>query len=282
MIYAILTSISSMVLHNSLSNYLAKRKFTTNLSAITVNFLSYLVCIVAFGILMITDNISLYTVVTGVIFGVVTLISAQYKLLALNKGPMHLTLLFTTSSMIIPSLSGAFFGEKLSVFKVLTILVLIFFLYLSFEKNNSTKAQKSWFFFTFLAFLFQGAIGILQKIHQASAHKDESSGFLFVAFICAVVFCLIQSKGKLDTQVSDKKVLFICFICGVCVFIMNYINLKLSGIMPSQLFFPLINGSTIVASSLVSVFLFKEKLSPRQSIGITGGIISLIAICFVQ
>jgi multidrug transporter EmrE-like cation transporter len=62
---------------------------------------------------------------------------------------------------------------------------------------------------------------------------------------------------------------------------MNFINLKLSGMLPSQLFFPLINGSAIVLSSLVSVLLFKEKLTRRQTIGLVGGIASLIAICLI-
>ena len=58
--------------------------------------------------------------------------------------------------------------------------------------------------------------------------------------------------------------------------------LILSGILPSQLFFPLINGSTIVLSSLVSVLVFKEKLTARQTVGLVGGILSLCAICILQ
>jgi multidrug transporter EmrE-like cation transporter len=63
---------------------------------------------------------------------------------------------------------------------------------------------------------------------------------------------------------------------------MNYINLKLSGLLPSQLFFPLINGSAIILSSLSSVFIFKESLSKKQVVGLVGGILSLIAICLVK
>ena len=62
---------------------------------------------------------------------------------------------------------------------------------------------------------------------------------------------------------------------------MNYLNLKLSGLIPSQLFFPLINGSTIVLSALLSVAVFKERLNKKQIIGLCGGILSLIAICLV-
>ena len=59
-------------------------------------------------------------------------------------------------------------------------------------------------------------------------------------------------------------------------------NLKLSGLLPSQLFFPVVNGSAIILSSVMSVLLFKEKLTKRQVVGLLGGIISLVAICLVK
>lgn len=277
----LLTSISSMVLQNGLFNYITKKKLNTNSSILSFNILIYIVCIIVFGIIMITGTVSLYTIVLGLLFGIVTFLSNVYKLLALTKGPMHLTLLFTTSSMIIPALSGVFFGEKFSLLKLVVVAVLLLFLYLSFDKNDSTKIGGIWFFLCLLAFLLQGAIGILQKIHQSSIHKGENAGFLFVAFICASVFCLIRNKGKFDSSVVDKKIVFIGLLCGVCTFAMNFINLKLSGLLPSQLFFPLVNGSSIVLSSAMSVVLFKEHLSKKQTIGLIGGILSLIAICFV-
>ena len=230
---------------------------------------------------MFTGRVSLYTVIIGLAFGIVTYLSNFYRMLALTKGPMHITLLFTTSSMIIPAISGIFFGEKFSLAKLVAVFVLLVFLYLSFEKNNSTKIGGAWFVFTLIAFLTQGVIGVLQKIHQSSVHKGESAGFLFVAFLCAIVFGLIQNKGIFDSAVLNGKIIGIGFICGACTFAMNFINLKLSGILPSQLFFPLINGSAIVLSSLMSVLLFKEKLSKKQTVGLIGGIASLISICLV-
>jgi multidrug transporter EmrE-like cation transporter len=81
---------------------------------------------------------------------------------------------------------------------------------------------------------------------------------------------------------KDKKNLIpLAMICGVCTFTMNFLNLKLSGLLPSQLFFPLVNGSAIVLSSVMSAVLFKERLSKRQTVGLVGGIICLIAICLV-
>ena len=70
-------------------------------------------------------------------------------------------------------------------------------------------------------------------------------------------------------------------IAGVAVFAMNYLNLRLSGLLPSQLFFPLVNGSAIVLSTVASVLIFKEKLEGRQVVGLVGGIALLVVICIV-
>ena len=71
-------------------------------------------------------------------------------------------------------------------------------------------------------------------------------------------------------------------VCGVCIFGMNFLNLRLSGLLPSQLFFPVVNGSAIVLSSLFSVLLFKERLTKKQIVGLLGGLLCLVAICLVK
>jgi len=277
----IVTSITSMVVQNGLFNSICKKKLTTPKHVNLFNTAVYSICVLLFGVLLLQSSISAYTLLLGLVFGVVTALSNFYKMRALSAGPMHITLLVTTSSMIIPTLSGVFFGEAFSLAKLGVVLVLIGFIYLSIRKHDDTKMSKKWLLFCVLAFLFQGTIGVLQKIHQASAHKAEVSGFLFVAFLCAIVVCFVRNSGTRQKVTLGKMTVFLGLICGLCTFAMNYINLKLSGLLPSQLFFPLVNGSSIVLSSLMSVVLFKERLSKSQTIGLVGGIASLIAICLV-
>ena len=150
------------------------------------------------------------------------------------------------------------------------------------QKTDDKKTNKKWFLFCVLAFLFQGSIGVLQKIHQFSEHKGELNGFLFVAFICSLVYSRIRTGKSYRELGFRKKHITFAIVCGVCTYIMNFLNLKLSGLLPSQLFFPLVNGSAIVLSSLMSVLFFKEHFSKKQLIGLCGGIVSLIAICFIK
>ena len=273
--------ITAAVLQNCLSNSVSKRELHNREKINAFRFFSYLVCIIAFSIIMITQQLSLFTFLLGIIFGLVVVISGIFSLQALATGPMHITLLITTSSMIIPTLSGVFFGEKFSPLKLLCVFVLIFFLYLCLEKIGSSKASVKWFIYCAITFVLSGATGVLQKIHQSSVYKTESGGFLFSAFLCSVIISLIFGKKELKPTLCSKRLLLFSIICGICTFTMHFINLKMSGIIPSQLFFPVVNGVPLVLSMILSVTLFKESLSPRQVIGLIGGILALIAICLV-
>lgn len=281
-LFQIILSISSMVLQNGLFNNICKKELKTNDHVYRFNMVTYAVCICLFGVAIINSNVSVYTITLGVLFGVITALSNLYKMLALSAGSMHITLLITTSSMIIPTMSGLFFGEPFNIRKLIIVFFLIAFIYLSLGKTESIKADRRWILFCTLAFIFQGSIGVLQKIHQTSIYKAETNGFLFVAFICSLIYSSLMAKKSFNELKFTKKHFVFAVVCGICTYGMNFLNLKLSGLLPSQLFFPLVNGSAIVLSSLMSVLIFKEYLSKRQLIGLCGGIVSLIAIGLVK
>ena len=277
----ILLSVSSMVLQNCLFNKVCKKELKTSESVYMFNSLVFTVCAVLFGIGLIGGHVSLFTILFGVLFGIITALANLYKMLSLGAGPMHITLLITTSSMIIPTMSGVFFGETFSIPKLIAVFVLIFFIYISLEKSESAPINKKWFLFCAVAFVLQGSIGVLQKIHQNSVYKSEINGLLFVSFVCSLIFSRIKASKATVKFNFNKKMLFLSIVCGVCAYTMNFINLKLSGLLPSQLFFPFVNGSAIVLSSIMSVVIFKEKISRKQAVGLCGGILSLIVICIV-
>ena len=105
--------------------------------------------------------------------------------------------------MILPTLSGVFFGEKFSLFKILLVLILIYFIYLSIGKSKEGKINKSWGIYCLLAFILIGSIGIIQKIHQTSSHKSEISGFLFVSIFISLIISGLRVKDKKNFK--DKK-----------------------------------------------------------------------------
>ena len=280
-VFQTILSISSMVIQNCLFNNVCKKELSENSYIYYFNMIIYAICAVLLGVGIVGRHISVYTVILGILFGVVTALANLYKMLSLATGPMHITLLITTSSMIIPTISGVFFGEDFSIAKLVCVLVLIYFIFVSFNKSKDHDINLKWIIFCFLAFMLQGSIGVIQKIHQSSVYKSEINGFLFVSFLCSLIYCRMVIGKDFGRFKLSAKYVVIAIVCGICSYIMNVFNLKLSGLLPSQLFFPIVNGSTIVLSSIMSVLLFKENFSKRQLVGLCGGIISLVAICVV-
>ncbi len=279
--YILLTfSMLTMVIKNAIYNTVGKRLLTSDKDIYKFNAVMFILCAIAFFVLTLQGGLSLYTLLLGVVFGISTTLSNVYNIKAMASGAMHITVLIITSSLILPTVFGTLIsGEALSLPKAAAIIALIGFIYLSSANDKKVKTSKKWVLYCAIAFLTSGIIGILQKIHQTSVHKNELYGFLGCSFAVSFILALLLSKkGESNTKFTSKQYL-LAVLCGACVFAMNLINLKLSGIIPSQIFFPLINGGSIILSSLLSIFIFKEKITLRQTLGLVGGLASLIVIC---
>lgn len=273
-------SLSAKVSYKSFSNYSSKKFLKTTGDFHLCNLLMMIFCFVMFAVLAIKNGLSVYSLVLGIVFGFAMLINNTFGMLAFATGPMNITDLIVTASMLMPAVSGAIlYGEEFSVPKLISTLFLIFFINLCVKtEKGGAKINKKWLIFTLIAFVSQGAIGVMQKIHQSSPHKDELFGFLAVAFLASLISSLIVTAKKKPEVKLDKAKLAIIGVQGVCMFLMHFLNLFLAGFGPSQMFFPISAGSGIILVLLISVFIFKEKLTKRQVVGLIGGIASIICI----
>jgi multidrug transporter EmrE-like cation transporter len=66
---------------------------------------------------------------------------------------------------------------------------------------------------------------------------------------------------------------------GVGVALNNQINLYLSGVVASAVFFPIVNGGGLILITAASVVLFREKLTARQWLGLALGIVATLLLC---
>ena len=86
-----------------------------------------------------------------------------------------------------------------------------------------------------------------------------------------------QTKGKKENVLLIKQRIFTIAL-GCVMGLVNKTNIYLSGILPSVIVFPVINGGGILATTICSRFIFKEKLSWAQKIGLLLGILGIISI----
>ncbi len=232
-------------------------------------------------------NISLFTLLLGLGFGLVTATQIISRLKAIDLGPMSYTELFLSSSMIIPALSGVlFFSESISVWQIIGLVLTLCSFVLALEKNNDEKkASIKWLIFCLMIFLTTGSIGVLQKVHQTSDYSVELNGFLIVAFSTSCILSLVGTlilKKPLKEKLKDKnllKIILLSVFFGAFVAVNNKLNLFLSGELDSALFFPLVNGGGLVLTTITALIVFKEKLSIKRWIGVLVGLVAVILLC---
>ncbi len=236
---------------------------------------------------------SFFTFALGVAFGAITAVQQVFNLKAIEIGPLSYTTVIVTMSTLIPALAGViFWQESIGISQIIgmTLMVVCFILSVDMKKNDK-QSSFMWLIYCAITFVCTGAIGIMQKIHQSSAYAEESNCFLLVAFAVSFLYSTVKIfllKNKKNTKNNDssiklpdrKTVLIIVFILsGIFVAFQNNINLYLSGVMDSAVFFPIVNGGGLVLSTVASMIFFKEKLSFMQWIGILTGIASVVLLC---
>lgn len=290
--YLLLTlSVCANVAYSSFYNYFGKKAVRKQSDNYKVNMCIYAVAaVILLTVGILTDlSISWFTLFFGMLFGAVTALSGVFKLNALNCGPMSFTILLITSSMILPAFSGyIIWDEPLSEWKVIGTFLMIVAAYFSTDKQKNQKGKSiKWLIFCFLAFVFLGSIGIMQKVQQRSDHAGENGAFLAVAFITAAIFCTVsyfislkmESRNNDETSVAvpinAKRLLILTFVCGIFIAFLNKVNLYLSGVLPSAFLFPIQNGGTTMLSVVMAMTVFREKISGRHAIGMAIAIVAL-------
>lgn len=237
---------------------------------------------------------SCFTLLLGAVFGVVTLCSTLFNLRALTLGSWAYTTVIGSVSTLIPTLSGAiFWDERIGGFQIVGIVLMAVSIALSVKRDeNDKKGGWQWLLFAVLSGVCTGLIGVLQKVHQTSAHKGEVIAFLLVAFailccssLLATLFWKWQNKGEKVFSLVENgrnwklKFSVLAVLAGVCVALNNVINLHLSGVVDSAVFFPIVNGGNLLLTILLATVLYKEKMTKIQYVGLLCGILAVICLC---
>lgn len=279
----------------ALGGSIFKKLYTNRDSRLSGSFAYTAVgCIVAAAVLFAWGGFgkaSLFTVLLGVLFGAVTALQGVTNMAALQVGPLSYTTVIISFSTLISALSGVlFFEESIGPLQIVgMVLMLASFALANGGENGGKRANLRWLLLCVVAFLATGAIGVMQKIHQSSAFKEELNAFLVIAFgvsafLSGVVALLLRknesgSEENRNARGGMMLLIFLMLISGVCVAVNNKLNLYLSGVIDSVIFFPVVNGGGLVLTTLASLIIFKERLRAKQWIGILLGIASVLCLC---
>ena len=202
---------------------------------------------------------------------------------ALCRGPMALTSMLVSFSVIIPLIWGITVGNETLKALQYPALVLLFLAIILTNadklkgKNSTQKSYGLWFLFIGITFVSNGICSILQKQHQTLYPEAYSREFmLFAMLFCSVIFVIAALRKVSIRELHTVKGKRYGILSGLANGVANFLTLVLAGLENASVLFPIISAGTILAALLCGRFLFKEKLKVNHYLAIGAGIAAVV------
>lgn len=213
----------------------------------------------------------------GVACGVMYAVSKTVILKGYKKTSVAFMTLCHAAGMIIPCVIGHFFWlEKLSILSVVGILLtMTSIVLLKDSKTDKKKFKTVGIVIGIVVFLTSGGVMVAQKLMGLYFAGQSIGAYNFYSFIVAFFILCFFAKSKNIDKKSKKAVLICSMGSAVSLSIISIVMTKMAGSVPSVVLFPLFNGLGIIFVCVGSVFVFKEKLSIKNVVGLLLGVCGL-------
>lgn len=237
-------------------------------------------------------TLHLPTVLFGLLYGACLCISMYAGYRALCLGPMALTSMLVSFSVVIPLLWGIVFGnERLSSLRIVGLLLLfcaiilingnILFPHRHTEGNGESPAKMRtdglWLLFVAVTFLCNGVCSILQKQHQTLYPEAYTDEFMFFAMLlCTLIFSAVSLSRNRLSESKKIKGKWLGVLSGVANGLANFFTLALAGFENASVLFPVISAGTLLGTVLCGKFLFRERLKLHHYFALICGMLSVI------
>ena len=277
-------TVASALLGNAFKNFFSKQYLKNQTDNLSFNLIGHALVIVILALFGGACAVAPFTLRLSCIMGVANLVSGLLFTLALASGPMALTTLINLGiSLVASALWGPiFWNEKITAFQFGGIVLMLLAMTLTSNAKVDKNITFKWVILTIAAGFANSSLGLLQKVLTTSEYKDQQMGFLFYAFtvctVCNMVWFLLRKKKEPVSFQYNRILLVGSLVCGATMAAQHIINLRLVGILPTVVFFPICTGLRILLTALMGIVIFKEKLSKRQAVGFAIGFISLFFI----
>lgn len=222
-----------------------------------------------------------YTLGLGALFILV------FNLMAITtqRSGLSVVSVATKMSVVIPVVFGLlYYKDSLGIYKAIGILLALIAVYLaSVKKKDGLKIKPKNLIFPVLVFLGSGIIDTSIKYLEDSfvAEADVplfSATIFFTAFTLGVLVLLVQKlRGKF--QFEWKNILG-----GIALGIPNYFSIYFvvkalrSDLFESSGIFTVNNVAIVILSTFVGILFFKERLLPKNWLGIGLAVLGIFLI----
>ena len=236
----------------------------------------------------------------AVIFAVIMIPYYMIGIKVLSLGSVAVYSMFMMlGGMLVPFFYGIIFlNEEVSIGKILGTVMLTLFIVLQAlgqktqggEEKKKSKGKYLFFILCMIIFFINGMTGVIAKAHSISdGAVDEMSFTVMYCSLTAIIsfvilLCSLSKNGKENLKTVKlalkPRSLLIMALLGAAAYGGNFLQLLAADKVPASVQFPLVSGGVIVLSALVSVLIFREKISRREWISVAGAFISTFLFAF--
>lgn len=198
---------------------------------------------------------------------------------AVTCGPLSITALISSYSLILPTVFGLLFLQERIRFGLFPGLCLLFVsLFLINRKNENITITPKWVLFVSLAFLGNGGCSIVQKLQQSAFDGAYKNEFMLLALSVVLVVLAVAALLKERDQfcACAKSLWWLGSSCGIMNGVVNLLVMLLSGKLSASFMFPVISAGGIVATFVISTLFYREKLTKIQVVGFAFGAASVV------
>jgi drug/metabolite transporter (DMT)-like permease len=205
-----------------------------------------------------------------------------------QKIGVSVTTVSNKMSLIIPVLFAVvILGDSLNSIKICGIILALFAVYLTTRVQNRQDIDKRFAFFPIIVFIGSGFIDSFFKYNETyTLGENGMQPFISWIFITAFIVGIIAFGVRFfkSGTLPQKKAL----LGGIALGIPNYFSvfflIKSLSIktIQSSVVFPVNNMSIVAVSALAGIFLFNEKITKINLIGILLCIVAIALIAFSE
>lgn len=217
--------------------------------------------------------------------GVLFIVVFNLMALTTQRSGLSVVSVATKMSVVIPILFGVFYyKEALGMYKVIGILCALVAVYLaSVKAKDGISVKKENLIFPILVFLGSGAIDTSLKFIEG-AYVNDSDVPIFSATIFGAAACigLLVIGYQLVTKTFKFQLKNV--LAGIGLGIPNYFSIYMlvkalrQPQFDSSTLFTVNNVAIVMVSTLLGILLFKEKLLPKNWIGIGLAVLSILLV----
>ncbi len=270
----------------------------TKQNVLTVNTLNLisgivgaLICLIINGFVI---NFSIYSLIYALLFAFVMIFYNLISVMILSIGNVAIYSMFMMmGGMMVPFFYGVvFLQEPITLLKGIGFILLTAFLILQVSgKKDESKNKFKFYFLCVVVFFVNGATAVLGKAHQIGSMPVDEISFTALYSTATIIFALLifawylikgENKAIMQTIKEVKLItpLYSSILVGLTMVLGNALLLYAANTVDASVQYPMVSGGTIVISTLLSLFVFKDKLRKIEIFCIIGIFISTFLFLF--